>query len=144
MFSFLHLLRAGLLVAGMLSLPFRSAAQSLTVQWDKTLGGNSNDYLTAVLPTRDGGCLVGGYSDSGVSGDKSQAHLGNFDYWVVKLDARGRQEWDRTLGGSAVEWLAGMQQSADGGFLLAGRSDSGIGGNRTQASRGSSDFWLVK
>lgn len=144
MFSLSRTLQPALVLLGLLFLPCLVAAQALTVQWDKTLGGNGNDYLTVVLPTRDGGYLVGGHSDSGVSGNKSQAHLGNLDYWVVKLNSRGVPEWDRTLGGNGAEWLAGLQQTTDGGFLLAGKSESGIGGDRTQASRGSGDFWLVK
>ena len=47
--------------------------------WDKTLGGNSDDYVSSVQQTSDGGYILGGYSDSGMSGDKSEANKGEYD-----------------------------------------------------------------
>jgi hypothetical protein len=115
-------------------------------QWDRTYGGSRDEQLTCVRLTRDGGYLLGGYSESGISGDKSQANHGVFsnDMWVIKLDAQGNKEWDRSLGGSGDEQLYSMVQTPDGGYVLGGTSASGQDGNRTQPSQGNYDYWLVK
>ena len=44
--------------------------------WDKTFGGANNDWLRSITPSPDGGYLLGGYSESGISGDKSEASRG--------------------------------------------------------------------
>lgn len=113
-------------------------------QWDRSLGGIAEEKLYAVQQTADGGYILGGSSKSGISGDKSQASQGDFDYWVVKLDANGTKQWDKTLGGSALDDLYALRQTADGGYILGGSSNSGIGGSKTQASNGLADYWIVK
>jgi len=57
--------------------------------WDRTYGGDTFDELTTIQATTDGGFLLGGSSTSGVSGDKSEPSFGEYDYWVVKIDATG-------------------------------------------------------
>ncbi|HEX8349386.1 MAG TPA: T9SS type A sorting domain-containing protein [Hymenobacter sp.] len=112
--------------------------------WDRTFGGSGDDYLRALQPTPDGGFLLGGESKSGISGDKSQVNQGNYDYWVVKIDANGNKAWDRTLGGAAVEYCLAVQPTRDGGYVLGGLSNSGVGGDKTQASQGDYDYWTIK
>ena len=113
-------------------------------QWDRTLGTSAGDTLGGVCLARDGGYLVGGMSRGGISGDKTQPRRGGRDYWVVKLDAGGNPQWDGTFGGSSEEQLLDVQPTADGNYLLAGASYSGLSGDKTQASRGISDYWVVK
>ncbi|WP_165821999.1 T9SS type A sorting domain-containing protein [Hymenobacter edaphi] len=115
-----------------------------TKQWDKTYGGRDKDMLTAVQQTPDGGYLLGGTSRSWVSGTKTQANQGAEDYWVVKIDANGGQQWDLTLGGNNADNLTDLQQTSDGGYLLGGYSHSGVNADKTQPSLGGQDFWLVK
>lgn len=112
--------------------------------WDKTFGGSDTDELYALRQTADGGYILGGISLSGIGGDKSQASQGNTDFWVIKLDASGNKTWDRTIGGDNFDGLYALQQTADGGYILGGGSDSGISGNKSQASKGANDYWLVK
>ena len=112
--------------------------------WDKTFGGNDEDYLTILQQTSDGGYILGGYSKSGISGDKSQASKGYIDYWVVKVSAIGIKMWDKTFGGNNSQQLRSLQQTSDGGYILGGYSVSGISGDKTQASKGGSDYWVVK
>ncbi|QMU31044.1 T9SS type A sorting domain-containing protein [Adhaeribacter radiodurans] len=112
--------------------------------WDRTLGGTSDDFLTSIQQTSDGGYILGGRSQSGIGGNKSQASKGEWDYWVVKLAANGTKAWDKTLGGSGNDYLYSVRQTSDGGYILGGWSDSGIGGNKTQANKGESDYWVVK
>jgi hypothetical protein len=113
-------------------------------EWEKDLGGANGDLLNTVLQTKDGGYLLGGMSASIVSGDKSTPSWGNFDYWIVKLDAIGNVQWDKDFGGSASDQLISAKQTEDGGFILAGNSASGISGNKSQAVWGATDYWVVK
>jgi hypothetical protein len=112
--------------------------------WEKTIGGVGDDYLYTLQQTLDGGYILGGASESGIGGDKTGASKGTFDFWVVKLDASGNKVWDKTFGGSASDDLSALQQTTDGGYILGGTSESGIGGDKTQASRGATDFWIIK
>ncbi|MBA3647780.1 MAG: T9SS type A sorting domain-containing protein [Chitinophagales bacterium] len=121
-----------------------SFAQAPEIQWQNTIGGKNYDELYSVIEMADGGYLLGGYSYSGISGDKTEASEGSYDYWVVKLDGSGNIEWQNTIGGSSDDDLQSVIQTADGGYLLGGYSHSGISGEKTEASQGSYDYWLVK
>jgi hypothetical protein len=116
--------------------------------WDKTLGGNSFEYFSALQQTLDGGYILGGYSYSGISGDKSGANRGGMlsgdDYWIVKVDANGNKIWDKTFGGTSNDELHSLQQTAEGGYILGGSSESNISGDKTEANRGEADYWIVK
>ena len=113
-------------------------------QWDKTYGGNSNDYLFSLQQTADGGYILGGYSSSGISGEKSEASRGGNDYWVVKIDENGVKQWDKTFGGNFDDYFFALKETVDGGYILGGYSPSGISGEKSEASRGSYDYWVVK
>ncbi|MDO7853734.1 T9SS type B sorting domain-containing protein [Hymenobacter convexus] len=118
-----------------------------TKQWDRTFGGVGGEELRCVIQTADHGYLLGGYSASGATGDKSQPSRGNFDMWIIKLDASGNKTWDRTFGGLSLDDLAQLQQTSDGGYILGGYSFSGVSGDKTQTNRGPSyttDYWIVK
>ncbi len=112
--------------------------------WQKTIGGNSSDFAETLSATSDGGCIIGGESTSDISGDKTENSKGGSDYWIVKLDATGNIQWDKTIGGSGGESLNSIIQTSDDGFLLSGRSSSDISGDKTENSLGGSDFWIVK
>ncbi len=113
--------------------------------WDKTFGSPSGEsYLTCLVQTSDGGYMLGGWSDGGIGGDKSQASKGEDDYWVIRLDATGNKLWDKTIGGDYNEALFGLAQTPDGGFLLAGNSLSGVAGDKSVPSKGNGDQWVVK
>ncbi|MBA4850567.1 3-coathanger stack domain-containing protein [Emticicia sp. BO119] len=112
--------------------------------WDKRFGGNTNDILTSMLPTNDGGYLLGGWSESGNTGDKSQTSQGYSDYWIVKTDANGTKIWDKRFGGSNADILRSILPTNDGGYLLGGESYSGFSGDKSQVSQGGLDFWIVK
>jgi hypothetical protein len=116
-------------------------------QWDRVIGGNSDDMYVFVEQTPDNGYILGGSSASGISGDKSQpAWSYNFDYWLVKLDSAGIKQWDNVYGGTDADVMNSLQQTSDGGYILGGRSNSGVTGNKTAApwSTGTHDYWMVK
>ncbi len=94
------------------------------VMWERTYGGDKTDELTVVKATFDGGYIIGGRSNSGISGDKSDPLLGDYDTWLVKIDGNGNLEWDGTYGGSEKDNLVAIEQQADGVIILAGYTDS--------------------
>jgi hypothetical protein len=116
----------------------------VTKQWDRAFGGESWDAFTSVVPTRDGGYLVAGSSASGADGNKASSSFGHRDYWAVKVDAAGNKEWDRAFGGGADDVLTSVVPTRDGGYLLAGHSQLGAGGNKTSNGFGGWDYWVVK
>jgi hypothetical protein len=121
-----------------------SGSTGLTPQWNVRFGGSSTDKFTQVLHTPDGGYLTAGISLSGANGDKTQAGQGGYDIWLVKTSATGAKVWDKRFGGSANDYLNSVIATQDGGYLLGGSSQSGISGDKTQASQGGTDYWLVK
>ncbi len=112
--------------------------------WDKTFGGSSEDRLRSIQQTSDGGYILGGNSESGISGNKTEINLGQQDYWIIKIDSLGILEWQNTVGGNNNEYLYSIEQTIDGGFILGGYSESGISGDKTEASIGGQDYWVVK
>jgi hypothetical protein len=112
--------------------------------WDRSFGGIGQDRLLNLQQTADGGFILGGSSDSGISGDKSQSSIGGRDYWVIKLDANGSKVWDKTYGGNDNDEFSSLQQTSDGGFILGGTSISGVSGSKTQPAQGYGDYWIIK
>lgn len=113
--------------------------------WQKRYGGNKADRIWVGRETRDGGFIIGGESLSDISGDKTEANRGNWDFWMIKIDRNGELEWDKTLGGNGWDAIRGdIIETDDGGFLLAGISDSNAGGDKSEDSRGDWDYWIVK
>ncbi|MFI5219656.1 MAG: T9SS type A sorting domain-containing protein [Bacteroidia bacterium] len=124
---------------------FQSVSQTAPgIQWQNTIGGLNNDYLHSVQQTSDGGYILGGYSYSNISGDKTENNNGLSDYWIVKLNASGNIQWQNTIGGNNWEALYSLQQTADGGYILGGWSESGISGDKTEQTWGYADYWMVK
>ncbi|MBS1948610.1 MAG: T9SS type A sorting domain-containing protein [Bacteroidetes bacterium] len=115
-----------------------------SVEWQKTLGGDSYEFCNSIRQTRDGGYIVGCMSNSNISGDKSDPGKGGFDFWVVKLDSKGNKEWDRSLGGSGDEFLNQAIQTSDGGYIAVGLSNSNASGDKTENCRGNNDYWAIK
>lgn len=113
--------------------------------WDKTIGGYDYDLCSGIQVTRDGGLILAGFSGSGRSGEKSEDNRGfQSDFWIVKLDRKGSIQWDKTIGGTADDYGRGVQQTQDGGYIIAGNSNSNISGEKSENSRGGYDYWVVK
>jgi hypothetical protein len=112
-------------------------------EWERAYGGDGADVLWTMQQTTDGGYILGGQSNSGISGDKTQACQGELDYWVVKIDAKGNKQWDATFGGSRDDHLLRLQQTRDGGYILGGHSYASPFGDKTR-SHGLYDCWVIK
>ena len=95
-------------------------------QWLRAYGGDNWDQAEAVLQTPDGGYALAGMSRSFTS--YGQVYL-------VKTDGDGGQQWSATFGGGGDEWAHAVQQTADGGFILAGKT--------TSFGAGDQDVYLV-
>jgi hypothetical protein len=113
-------------------------------QWEAAYGGEDNEYLYWAEPTSDGGFLLVGESESGITGNKTNASIGLYDGWVVKVDSDGAKQWERVLGGTNQDYLSFAVPTTDGGHLLCGASLSGATGNKTSPNYGNNDWWLVK
>jgi len=95
-------------------------------QWNKTYGGIATDFANSVVQTSDGGYAL--------AGDTVTFGAGGSNFWLVKTNSTGNVEWNQTYGGNGNEHADSLVQTADGGYALAGATDSS----------GFFDSWLVK
>lgn len=96
--------------------------------WKKTYGGSGNDVFRSVQQTSDGGYVAAGYTDGFGAGD--------FDAWFLKLDGSGTPIWQQTYGGVGADNVESVQQTSDGGYILAGQTAS--------FGAGLQDAWCLK
>jgi len=111
------------------------------IQWQKCLGGSGEDGAYSIQPTADGGYIVAGDSHSN-DGDVSGNHGGTIDAWVVKLSSSGDIQWQKCLGGSGTDVAYSIQTTADGGYMVAGMTNSNDGD--VSGNHGVFDAWVVK
>lgn len=126
----------------------------LTIDWNRTYGGNGYEEMNTAIATTDGGYLYGGITTSRTPAFEVTTHTVDTvdfpdpeptgDYWMLKTDADGNVLWDKRFGGKLQDRLWSIVQTPDGGYLLGGDSRSGVGGDRTWPKRGETDFWVVK
>jgi hypothetical protein len=119
------------------------AQNSLVKKWDKSFGGGNDEWLSNLQVTNDGGFILGGFTNSTISGDVTQNGQGYGDYWVLKTDSLGNKMWDKRFGGNADDWIFSLQQTTDRGFILGGVTNSDSSGDVSYPSHGT-DFWLIK
>ncbi|WP_199117774.1 T9SS type A sorting domain-containing protein [Pedobacter sp. ASV28] len=129
------------LCAGLL---FSLVATGQDIQWEKSYGGKEAEYLFDAVPTADYGFILAGSSLSGKTGNKTSLNKGNLDYWVWKMDEKGEAVWQKSFGGSGIDLLQSIKLTGDGGFVLAGTSDSPKSGDKLEDGRGGNDFWILK
>ncbi len=110
------------------------------VQWQKELGGSNTDRAHSVRQTTDGGYIVAGETAS-YDGDVTGNH-GYADYWIVKLNASGTIQWQKTFGGSSNDIARSIRQTNDGGYIVAGETQSTNGD--VTGNHGSYDYWIIK
>jgi len=98
------------------------------LQWQKTYGGRRSDTANSIQQTTDGGFIVAGSTFSFGNGLS--------DVWILKLDKDGSLIWQKTYGGSDSDIANSIQQTTDGGFIVAGSTFS--------FGNGLSDVWILK
>jgi len=96
--------------------------------WTRTYGGTSEDVGTSVQQTLDGGYIVAGYTLT--------FGAGGYDAYLIKTDASGDTMWTRTYGGTGDDQGYSVQQTSDGGYIVAGSTSS--------FGAGSGDVYLIK
>ena len=97
--------------------------------WTKTFGGDHNDGGKSIQQTSDGGFILTGYTGGGVAGT-------DYDIYLIKLDSEGSILWTKTYGGTGDDYGESVQQTIDGGFIIAGYG--------TSFGAGTWDFYLIK
>jgi hypothetical protein len=111
--------------------------------FDKTMGGSSDEFEATVENTCDGGLIIGGNSSSSISGEKTENSRGLFDYWIIKLNRNGTIAWDKTIGGNGYDNVRTVKEIEKDKYIIGGYSSSDISGDKTEASRGGYDYWIV-
>jgi hypothetical protein len=99
-----------------------------SIIWNRTYGGVWGEIAYSIVETSDMGYAIAGYTQSFGEGDS--------DFWLIKTDSNGNIKWNKTYGGKNNDRAYSMIESSNGGFVLAGITDSFGAGNY--------DFWLVK
>ncbi|MDB5284597.1 MAG: domain containing protein [Bacteroidota bacterium] len=123
---------------------FAQQYQPICRRWDYRYGGNLLENIKTLLNTSDGGYLLGGTTGSDSSGDVSEHIIGNNDFWIVKTDANGVKQWDKRYGGAVQEMLSNAQQTADGGYIIAGITNSDSSIDVSERGTGGFDYWMIK
>ncbi|UCA59040.1 T9SS type A sorting domain-containing protein [Chryseobacterium rhizoplanae] len=133
------------------------------------LGGKGLDEVEKMIPTKDGGALLGIYSrssefrgsGSGVVNpearssaagiatrnllsavSKQSSNFGEGDYWIVKLDKNGKVEWEKNFGGKGDDHVRTLALTANG-YIIGGESRSERSGNKTVGIQEGTDLWLI-
>ncbi|MGH1516138.1 T9SS type A sorting domain-containing protein [Chryseobacterium sp. JK1] len=132
------------------------------------LGGKGLDEVEKMIPTKDGGALLGIYSRSGIVKtnnppststtplspektatrnltsvtSKQSDNFGEGDYWIVKLDKNGKVEWEKNFGGKGDDHIRTLALISNG-FIIGGESRSERSGNKTVGIEEGSDLWLI-
>lgn len=114
------------------------------ISWQKTIGGMYLDELRSIEQTIEGGYILGGYSNSPESGNKTENNIGNGDYWIVKLDDKGEIKWQKTIGGDKDDQLYVVHQTDDKGYIVGGNSNSGSNNSKSKGNQSGTDFWVLK
>ncbi|WP_238592895.1 hypothetical protein [Chryseobacterium kwangjuense] len=109
---------------------------------ESVFGGKGLDEVEKIIPTRDGGALLGVYSRSGLGGSKKTENSGEGDYWIVKLDKSGKVEWEKNFGGKGDDHLRTLALTS-AGYLIGGESRSERSGNKTVGIEEGTDLWLI-
>lgn len=112
--------------------------------WSRYYGGSGWDLASSIKQTSDGGYIVAGRTNSS-DGDVWGGNIINdsiYDYWTVKLKSDGDTLWTKCFGGSSEDKAFSIQQTNDGGYIVAGQSNSNDGD--VEGNHGNGDFWIVK
>lgn len=119
----------------------RSSNNAPCLKAQNTLGGSGDDFTDKLIPTRDGGFIVCGGTNS-ADGDFSVPAANGEDAYIAKYNRFRHLEWTKTFGGTGDDFFNDIAQTYDGGYILAGftsSTDGDVSGNH-----GAYDVWAVK
>jgi hypothetical protein len=106
------------------------------------LGGKDLDEVEKMVPTKDGGALLGVYSRSNAGGSKKTENYGEGDYWIIKLSKDGKVEWEKNYGGKGDDHVRTLALTSTG-YLIGGESRSERSGNKSVGLEEGTDLWLI-
>jgi len=112
----------------LITLPLIGSVGASSEMWSQTYGGKNMDVGRSLVETSDGGYAIAGHTTS--------YGVGSTDFWLVKTDGYGNEEWNQTYEGTSEEGAFSLVVTSDGGFAIAGYT--------TSFGAGSYDFWLAK
>lgn len=114
--------------------------------WDRTYGGERIEDYPIAIKAHGGGYILAGRSNSAIGYDVSEnpKFSNDLDIWILKIDENGNKLWDRKIGAYYVDNIQDIVAADDGGYLLASYSDAGIAFDKSVASKGGQDMWLIK
>ena len=115
--------------------------QIVSIHEISTLGGTKNESGQSVVATIDGGFAVLGHSQS-MDGDLLNKSNISYDFWLIKYNFNGEQEWQKVYGGSSDDRGYDIILSNDNNMVIFGSSKSADGDVSSNA--GSNDFWIAK
>jgi hypothetical protein len=125
--------------------PSPTPTAEVLLKWQRCYGGSGSEIATFIRQTSDDGYIIAGYSNSNneTNGDVTDNH-GKYDFWILKLDNYGDIEWKKCLGGTENDKAHfSIQQTADGGYIVAGESASNDG-DILFDNNGGIDFWVIR
>lgn len=124
--------------------------ESANLKWQKLYGGAGAEWCYSIQQTYDGGYIAAGYSASSNTGDLTgyTSHGGD-DGWILKLNQFGDITWQKLLGGSLSDQFRSIQQTDDGGYIVAGQSSSSNSGTLAGIMNHgtvppTNDYWILK
>jgi len=111
--------------------------------WQTLLGGNGTDELLSVRQMPDGtGYIVAGYTESdNIAG--AESYKGNTDIFAARLDNNGIVVWQKVFGGDKYDFGSTIIPASDGGYILAGYTQSGSIAN-SNSNHGYNDILVMK
>ncbi|MEZ5012689.1 MAG: T9SS type A sorting domain-containing protein [Chitinophagales bacterium] len=123
-------------------------AQAPAIQWEHLYCDGPYNDATFVL-MNDGGAVIGTSAKTNIYCEKSEYGEGGYDYWIYRIDSIGNIIWQNVIGGSGDDKLSCINKTSDGGFILAGASNSPISGDKTEPRQDltypfSDDMWIIK
>ena len=114
------------------------------IEWQKNYGGSADDNASSIQQTPDGSYIISGYTYSSATGDVTGANKGNGDFWIVKINSTGILDWQYNYGGNQIDEAYSVHQTGDGGYVVAGMTESSASGDVTGANKGGEDYWIMK
>ncbi len=110
------------------------------ILWQKTFGGSSFDVARSIAATRDSGFVITGSSRS-LDKDVNE-NKGENDIWILKINSTGKLLWQKTIGGTGIDFAYGVAELQDNSIVVVGDTDSSE--IDTEKNKGFTDLFIAK